>query len=100
MEHDNTGIEKNVYRPNGGVCYYLQPGYGHCWKCNKVNKKESNFFKLRYLEDYVEECKDCVNEAIDGDMVKTIPYLDKFDIPLIPDNWKLLKERAEEKGIF
>ena len=52
MEHDNTGIEKIVYRPNGGVCYYLKHRYGHCWKCNKVNKKEGNFFKLRYLEGY------------------------------------------------
>ena len=32
-------------------------------------------------------------------MAKAIPHLNKFDLPLMQDNWKLLKERAEEKGI-
>lgn len=95
MEHDPNGIAIDEYN---GISY-LKPGYCKCYKCGKVNKEEF-FISGKSGKMKIGPCKDCIKEEVGNDMIKALPYLDLYDVPLFPDQWKHYVERTKGKSVI
>ncbi len=81
MEH----IEEGIIKKNDGIIW-LKEGYQYCHICNKCNTNDY-WYKNKFNQS-LGPCKECINKEINKDIIKAIPYLDLFDLPYLPEEWK------------
>lgn len=70
--------------------------YKVCARCNR-KLKEGNFYTLRNGEK-TELCKECLTAHIDNFDPSTFLWaLEKMDVPYVPSEWNVLRDRAYNK---
>ena len=69
-----------------------------CVKCGKMLKEETNFYTYKNGEK-TDMCKACLTMHIDNfDSSTFLWLLEKMDVPYIPEEWNVIRDRAYAKN--
>ena len=69
-----------------------------CQKCGRMKNAETQFYQYKNKEK-TELCKDCLTMHIDNYDPNTFLWLlEKMDVPYVPEEWNVLRERAAAKN--
>lgn len=69
-----------------------------CAKCGKMLKEETNFYTYKNGEK-TDMCKACLTMHIDNfDSSTFLWLLEKMDVPYIPEEWNVIRDRAYAKN--
>lgn len=72
----------------------LRMGTRQCEKCKRVLKEETNFYTYKNGQK-MEICKTCLTMHVDNYDPKTFCWiLEKLDMPYVPSEWNVLRDRA------
>lgn len=75
----------------------LRVGMKQCEKCKKILKEETNFYTYKDGRK-MEVCKTCLTMHIDNYDPQTFCWiLEKLDMPYVPSEWNVLRDRAYNK---
>ena len=76
----------------------IAKGYKQCQSCNKIKKEDIYFYTYKNGEK-TELCKECLTRHIDNFKPETFLWiLKKMDVPYIPEEWNVLRDRAFKKN--
>lgn len=67
----------------------------YCWKCHSYYPKEKLYFNER--APHFNFCKECLNNDVQNDIIKAMPYLHNYRIPVYPEIWEYYKQKTKEK---
>jgi hypothetical protein len=69
-----------------------------CQKCGRMKNADTQFYQYKNGEK-TELCKDCLTMHIDNFDPNTYLWLlEKMDVPYIPEEWNILRDRAFAKN--
>ncbi len=69
-----------------------------CQKCGRMKNADTQFYQYKNKEK-TELCKDCLTMHIDNYDPKTFLWLlEKMDVPYVPEEWNVLRDRAAAKN--
>ena len=69
-----------------------------CQKCGRMKNADTQFYQYKNGEK-TELCKDCLTMHIDNFNPETYLWLlEKMDVPYIPEEWNILRDRAFAKN--
>lgn len=72
----------------------LRVGMRQCEKCKKILKEETNFYTYKNGQK-MEVCKTCLTMHVDNYDPETFCWiLEKLDMPYVPSEWNVLRDRA------
>lgn len=72
----------------------LRIGMRQCEKCKKILKEETNFYTYKNGQK-MEVCKTCLTMHVDNYDPETFCWiLEKLDMPYVPSEWNVLRDRA------
>ena len=75
----------------------LRPGTRRCEKCRKILKEDTNFYTYKDGRK-MEICKSCLTMHVDNYDPETFCWiLEKLDMPYVPSEWNVLRDRAYNK---
>ena len=75
----------------------LRPGMRRCEKCRKILKEDTNFYTYKDGRK-MEICKSCLTMHVDNYDPETFCWiLEKLDMPYVPSEWNVLRDRAYNK---
>lgn len=70
----------------------------HCHKCYELYSKNQIYINER--APHYNFCKKCLDKEIQNNIIKAIPYLHKYRIPVCPEIWEEYKRKCNGKPIF
>ena len=69
-----------------------------CQKCGRMKNADTQFYQYKNKEK-TELCKDCLTMHIDNYDPSTFLWLlEKMDVPYVPEEWNVLRDRAAAKN--
>lgn len=69
-----------------------------CQKCGRMKNADTQFYQYKNKEK-TELCKDCLTMHIDNYDPNTFLWLlEKMDVPYVPEEWNVLRDRAAAKN--
>ncbi len=75
----------------------IADGQAYCSKCRRIMDSK-NFYKYKD-GTYMEQCKKCITMHIDNYNPETYLWIiEKLDIPYVPSEWDVLRDRAYAKN--
>lgn len=76
----------------------IAKGYRQCQNCGKIRKEDTYFYTYKNGQK-TELCKECLTRHIDNFKPETFLWLlQKMDVPYIPEEWNILRDRAFKKN--